>query len=93
MLDPDVVMRVDRGTLSRETRGAEEVARQAVIFNRLAPLARPAMVNGAPGFVVADAERVYAVAGFTIAGGVITEIDLLADPTRLSKANLRGLAP
>ena len=87
VLHPDVLIRVDRGALSRETRGAEEVARQAVTFNRLAPLARPAMVNGTPGFVVADAERVYAVAGFTIAGGLITEIDLLADPTRL--ANLK----
>jgi RNA polymerase sigma factor (sigma-70 family) len=93
VLHPDVLIRVDRGALSRETRGAEEVARQAVTFNRLAPLARPALVNGAPGFVVADAERVYAVAGFTIAGGVITEIDLLADPARLSKAHLRGLTP
>ncbi|HEY6891966.1 MAG TPA: sigma factor-like helix-turn-helix DNA-binding protein, partial [Solirubrobacter sp.] len=93
VLHPDVVIRVDRGALSRETRGAEEVARQAVTFNRLAPLARPATVNGAPGFVVADADRVYAVAGFTIAGGVITEIDLLADPDRLLKAHLRGLAP
>jgi RNA polymerase sigma-70 factor (ECF subfamily) len=93
VLHPDVVIRVDRGALSRETRGAEEVARQAVTFNRLAPLARPALVNGAPGFVVADADRVFAVAGFTIAGGVITAIDLLADPDRLSKAHLRGLAP
>ncbi|MDA0159441.1 sigma-70 family RNA polymerase sigma factor [Solirubrobacter ginsenosidimutans] len=93
VLHPDVLIRVDRGALSRETRGAEEVARQAVTFNRLAPLARPALVNGAPGFVVADTDRVYAVAGFTIAGGLITEIDLLADPTRLSKAHLRGQTP
>jgi hypothetical protein len=32
---------------------------------------------------VADPDRVLAVAGFTIARGVITEIDLLADPDRL----------
>jgi RNA polymerase sigma factor (sigma-70 family) len=83
VLHPDVVIRVDRGALSRVTHGAEEVARQALTFARLAPLARPALVNGAPGFVVADADRVLAVAGFTTARGVITEIDLLADPDRL----------
>ena len=87
VLHPDVVIRVDRGALSRETRGAEEVARQARTFAHLAPLARPAMVNGAPGFVVAAPNRVLAVAGFTIAGGLITEIDLLADPTRLANLN------
>jgi RNA polymerase sigma factor (sigma-70 family) len=85
VLHPDVVIRVDRGTLSREARGAEAVAHQARTFAHLAPLARPAMVNGAPGFVVAAPDRVLAIAGFTIAGGLITEIDLLADPTRLLK--------
>jgi len=90
VLHPDVVIRVDRGALSRETRGAEEVARQAVTFNRLAPFARPALVNGAPGFVVAGPERVLGVAGFTIVGGRITRIDLLADPDRLPK---EGLTP
>jgi RNA polymerase sigma factor (sigma-70 family) len=93
VLHPDVVIRVDRGALSRETRGAEEVARTALTFARLAPLARPTLVNGTPGFVVAERDRVLAVAGFTIAGGQITEIDLLADPDRLSKANLKDLAP
>jgi RNA polymerase sigma factor (sigma-70 family) len=93
VLHPDVVIRVDRGALSRETRGAEEVARTALTFARLAPLARPTLVNGTPGFVVAEADRVLAIAGFTIAAGQITEIDLLADPDRLSKAHLKDLAP
>jgi len=83
VLDPGVVIRVDRGTLSRELRGAEAVARQALTFARLAPLAQPVLVNGAPGFMVADAEQVISVAGFTVARGRITEIDLLADPARL----------
>jgi RNA polymerase sigma factor (sigma-70 family) len=87
VLHPDVVIRVDRGALSRETRGAEEVARQALTFARLAPLAQPALVNGTPGFVVAEPDRVLAVAGFTIARGLITEIDLLADPDRLRNLN------
>jgi RNA polymerase sigma-70 factor (ECF subfamily) len=83
VLDPDVVIRVDRGTLSRELRGAEQVASQALVFRQFAALARPVLVNGAPGFLVSDDGNVMSVAGFTIARGRITEIDLLADPARL----------
>jgi hypothetical protein len=90
VLHPDVVIRVDRGALSRETRGAEKVARAALTFARLAPLAHPTLVNGTPGFVVAEPGRVLAVAGFTMAGGRIAEIDLLADPTRLEAVSFDG---
>ena len=88
VLDPDVVIRVDRGELSLETRGAEEVARQAITFRRLAPLARPEVVSGVPGFVVTDGQRVISVAAFTVVHGRITEIDLLADPERLRSIDL-----
>ena len=88
VLDPDVVIRVDRGELSLETRGAEEVARQAITFRRLAPLARPEIVSGVPGFVVTDGQRVISVAAFTVVHGRITEIDLLADPERLRSIEL-----
>ena len=55
VLDPDVVLRVDRGALRRvasrsAARGA--VIRQAFTFARLASHARPALVNGAAGLVV-----------------------------------------
>jgi RNA polymerase sigma factor (sigma-70 family) len=87
LLDPDVVLRVDRGALrpgaSREVRGVAAVAEQVRGFARLAPSARPALVNGAPGFVVAPCGRPVAVAGFALAHGKIVEIDLLADPARL----------
>jgi RNA polymerase sigma factor (sigma-70 family) len=95
VLDPDVVLRVDRGALpraaSREVRGAEAVAEQALTFARLAPAARPALVNGAAGFVVAPRGRPVAVAGFTVAEGKIVEIDLLADPQRLRELDLTVL--
>jgi RNA polymerase sigma factor (sigma-70 family) len=93
VLDPDVVLRVDRGALatSREVRGAAAVAEQARSFARLARFARPALVNGTAGFVVASAGRPRAVAGFAIAHGRIVEIDLLADPARLRALDLSGL--
>ena len=95
VLDPDVVLRVDRGALrpgaSREVRGAAEVAGQAVTFAPLAALARPALVNGAAGFVVSQRGRPVSVAGFTVTHGKIAEIDLLADPARLRQLDLTVL--
>ena len=92
VLDPDVVLRVDRGALaSREVRGAAAVVEQARTFARLARFARPARVNGAAGFVVASPTGPLAVAGFAIADGRIVEIDLLADPARLRELDLSAL--
>jgi RNA polymerase sigma-70 factor, ECF subfamily len=55
VLDPDVVLRADRGGVprgaSRELRGARAVAKQALTFSRLVELARPVLVNGAAGIV------------------------------------------
>src|SRR4051794_499490 len=73
VLDPDVVLRVDRGAraTSREIRGASAVVEQARTFTRLARFARPARVNGSAGFVVASPTGALAVAGFAIADGRI----------------------
>jgi RNA polymerase sigma factor (sigma-70 family) len=94
VLDPDVVLRADRGPArpgSVEVHGAEEVARRALSFARLAPAARPALVNGAAGFVVAPGGRPFAVVGFTVTDGKVVEIDLLADRERLSALDLHVL--
>jgi RNA polymerase sigma factor (sigma-70 family) len=95
VLDPDVVLRVDGGPLrpaaSGEFRGAQAVLEQVRTFARLAAAARPVLVNGAPGFVVAPRGRPVAVAGFTVARGRIVEIDMLADPARLRALDLAVL--
>ena len=92
VLDPDVVLRADVGGVpagaSREVRGAPVVAEQALSFSQLAPFARPALVNGAAGVVVAPRGRPYSVMGFTVRGGKIVEIDILADPARLRQLDL-----
>ena len=93
VLDPDVVFRADRGGrpgASTELRGARSVAARALTFAKLGGLARPALVNGAAGFVVATRGRAVAVAGFTVANDRIVEIDLLADPARLRALELTG---
>src|SRR5215213_6378646 len=93
VLDPDVVFRLDRGALrpgaAREVQGAQAVAEYVLTHAaRLARFARPALVNGAAGVVVASGDRPLAVAGFTVAGGRIAGIDLLADPGRLRGIDL-----
>jgi RNA polymerase sigma factor (sigma-70 family) len=95
VLDPDVVRRADIGAvrvgLSREVRGAQAVAEQALTFSTFAPSARarPALVNGAAGVVSWSADgRPLSVMGFTVRHGKIVEIDILADPARLSQLDL-----
>jgi RNA polymerase sigma factor (sigma-70 family) len=93
VLDPDVVFRLDRGDLpgppSRELHGARAVAENALTFGApLAPVARPALVHGAPGFVIAPEGKPVSVAGFVVAEGRIVEIDLLADPRRLGHVDV-----
>ena len=92
VLHPEVVFRVDQGPLGgRETRGARAVAEQAKSFAHLAEFARPALVNGAAGFVVIRNGRPFSVAGITVAGDRITEVDLLGDPKRLAELDLTVL--
>jgi RNA polymerase sigma-70 factor (ECF subfamily) len=52
-----------------------------------------ALVNGGPGFVSFAGEKPFAVLGFTVAGGKIVEMDIVADPERLRRLDLAGLAP
>src|SRR5215217_2936298 len=95
VLDPEVVLRSDGGVLrpgaSVVVHGARAVAEQALIFSRLSPFVRPAVVNGAAGVVVAPRGRPFSVMGFTVRGGKIVEIDVLADPARLRRLDLAVL--
>jgi RNA polymerase sigma-70 factor, ECF subfamily len=91
ILDPDVVQRVDMGAIPgtwREVRGAEAVAGQALMYSRLGVLAQPALINGVPGAVSVRDGKTIAVGAFTVSGGKIVAIDILADPERLSQLDL-----
>ncbi len=74
-------------------RGAAAVAGQALAYSqRLGFRVRPALVNGAPGFVSRTPDgRPFSVMGITVAGGRIVEIDILADPVRLAQLDLAEL--
>jgi RNA polymerase sigma factor (sigma-70 family) len=95
VLDPDIVLRADGGSLaglSRLVRGAGAVAAQAETFSKSGLTNQLVLVNGQLGFVARRADgRVFAVLGFTIAGGKVVEIDILADPARLSRLDLSAI--
>jgi RNA polymerase sigma factor (sigma-70 family) len=90
LLDPDVVVRADLGSLrgSREVRGAAEAAGQAMTYSRMGLVLRRALVNGVPGAVAFLDGEPFSVGAFTIRGGRIVEIDFLADPERLRRLDL-----
>jgi RNA polymerase sigma factor (sigma-70 family) len=95
VLDPDVVLRSDGGAerpgATAVVHGARAVAERALMFARLSPFVRPALVNGVAGVVVAPRGEPFSVMAFTVAGGKIVAIDGLADPTRLRELDLRVL--
>ncbi len=95
VLDPDVVLRVDLGPLpadgSREVRGAEVVAGQALTYSRLDLRMQPALINGVAGYLSMRDGEPFSVGGFTVRNGKIVAIYILADPARLSRLDLSVL--
>ena len=96
VLDPDVVLRGDRGpTAASVVRGAKQVAKGAVFGGQRAAAAGfvelPVLVNGAAGVVVFAGDQVFSIAAFTVAGGRIVEINVLADPDRLRRLDLSAV--
>jgi RNA polymerase sigma-70 factor (ECF subfamily) len=93
LLDPEIVFRIDRGPDHPFARppvvGAEPVAREVLARGApFAPLGRIAVVNGAIGVVVGGGPRPFAVAGCTVRGGRIVELDLIVDPAKLAGIEL-----
>jgi RNA polymerase sigma factor (sigma-70 family) len=91
VLDPNVVLRAHGPAAAgapAELHGAPAVAERALMFTHLAPSARPALVNGAAGFVVTPEGRPVSVVGVIVKGGKILEVDVIADPEHLRKLDL-----
>ena len=95
VLHPDVVLRADRGALPgggwTEIHGSAAVAAQALGFKRLSTFTLPVLVNGNAGVLTVTDGEPTAVMSFTIAGGQIVAIDILADPDRLRNLDLAVL--
>ncbi len=95
VLDPDVELRADARAVPagtpRQVFGATAVAAQAHAFRQRARFARLALVDGAVGIIVAPRGRLFVALRVTVADGKITEMDVIADPERLSHLNLAVL--
>ena len=93
VLDPDVVLRSDRGPGAfKLIQGARAVAQQAMMFSRLAQSVQPVLVNGVAGIVSRLPNgQPFSVMAFTVRSGKIVEIEILGDPGRLQRLNLTFL--
>jgi RNA polymerase sigma factor (sigma-70 family) len=87
VLDPDIVERVDTGSGTIvEVRGALNVARRAMAASQRDGLVgRPALINGAPGWVSVLDTELYAIGALTVQNGRIMTMDILLDPARLAR--------
>jgi len=89
-----VVVRVDAAGAAggpREIRGARTWAQGALAFSGAVRFAQPAIVNGAVGVVLAPQGRLSRALRFTIRGGKIVEVDVVADPARLRELEIAAL--
>ena len=91
LLDPSVVLRADGGgkvrAAGRPVEGAEKVAQVVLGGQRWYPspwAGRLVAVNGGTGALLSMDGEVLAVVGITVAGGRITEIDVVANPDKLA---------
>src|SRR5262249_5010475 len=90
VLDPDVVFRIDLGPASRLAHrplvGADAVARQVLATApQFAHLAQPALVNGEAVALFGTREEPIAGIGFTLAGGRVAALNLIADTAKLQR--------
>ncbi len=96
VLDPDVELRADAAAtppgLPGRATGAAAVSRQARVFSKRARFGRIMLIDGSPGLVLARRGRLWVALRLTIADGKITEMDVVADPDRLSRLTLAVLA-
>jgi RNA polymerase sigma-70 factor (ECF subfamily) len=84
-LDPDVVVRSNG---AEALRGAAAAAGRALAGARFAQVSLPALINGAPGVVIATDGMPVALLAFTITGAKIVAVDVIDDPGRIAEADL-----
>jgi RNA polymerase sigma-70 factor (ECF subfamily) len=86
LLDPDVLLRPDRGAVAvtELIRGAQNVARTALVFARAAMTPNRVLVNGGLGVLSTSDGQPVSLLAFTVSAGRIVEIDIIADPARLA---------
>jgi hypothetical protein len=62
-----------------------------VMFQRMGLTMRRALLNGSPGVVSFRDGKPFSAGAFTVRGGRIATLDILADPDRLAQLDLAVL--
>jgi RNA polymerase sigma-70 factor (ECF subfamily) len=87
LLDPDVVLRVEdnreRPVQRLEFRGAQKLIERSREFTRAARFCRAALLDGAPGLVMAPRGRLARAIAFSFVGDRIAGVEVISDPDRL----------
>ncbi|WP_067490369.1 sigma-70 family RNA polymerase sigma factor [Actinomadura hibisca] len=95
LLHPNVVLHADKAVIPSPepvmVSGAEPVARGAMAAVERAQFTGLGLIDGAVGLAMAPGGRLRVVLAFTIANGLITGIDVIAEPDRLNEINLTVL--
>ena len=93
LLDPEAVLRADAAVVRMgydvtELRGATGVAG---FLSGRARAARLVLVDGAPGWVWSHRGETKVVFAFTVEDGLVTAIDLIADPEQIAAFDIEPL--
>jgi RNA polymerase sigma-70 factor (ECF subfamily) len=92
VLDSEVILTADASAAPygrpATLRGAEAVARGAVLSAGRAGISQLVLVDGAVGIMFAPAGQLEVVLAMTISGNQISAIDVIADPHRLRQLDL-----
>jgi RNA polymerase sigma-70 factor (ECF subfamily) len=105
MLDPDIVLRADAAAAQMGADSADAAAARmgaastvtgaravAGFFSGRAAAVRPALIDGAPGGVWTLRGEPRVVFAFTITGGTIAAIELIADPEHIARLEVVPLS-
>lgn len=89
LLDPDAVLRVEdprESPVKRlEFRGAKVLLERGREFSRAARFCRIALLDGAPGLVMAPRGRLARAIAFTFTDDKVSSIEVISDPERLRR--------
>ena len=95
VLDPDVIVRIDAASAFTgqyvEVHGAANWASQAVKQAKGTRYARPALINGDVGIVIAPRGRLFRLLRFTFRDGRISEVQVVGNRTVLDTFELSTL--
>lgn len=95
VLDPDFAVHADAAAapgVPADIHGAEAWAKHAIRAAQGARFARPALVEGSVGLLVAPRGRLFRVLRFTFANGRIAAMEVIGNPERLRTIEVGAMA-